>query len=295
MSENHSEHTATQLRNNCMNSGSHLALYAEGKMVTYQYVAVPWTRSSDNEEVRYYVAQILFANDSDDEHIFVIRYPEIYLGFQTDWRLSKKLDKEDRAILHSNNILPTGRESVYKGLVTLEDKILLVNMTPVQMQNHQKLINECNIVRAWCPLGANVPIGAAVVIRQARLHGGINSKGIFASEDIPRNTVIGEYRGKVEILPSEYLFPIKTSCYVLDIGPISEDLNYYVVGDKTKYSAWTRFINEPNSKEKPNVIFEIYKVSIEHPKIKNEFCALVQTIADVKQGEQLLVNYIDRT
>ena len=213
------------------------------------------------------------------------------MNFRNDWQLSNRMDKEDRAILKSNNIVLTGREIVYKGLVTLEDNILLVNMTPVQIQIHTKLINECNIIRAWCPLGACVPLGAPVVIRQARLHGGVKSKGIFASEDIPSNLVVGEYRGKDEYLPPGHLFQKNTSCYVLDAAPVSTELNYFIIADKTHNSAWTRFINKPNSDEMPNVVFEIYKVSIEHPKIQDEFCILVLTTQDIKRGDQLLVEY----
>jgi len=294
MLENNSEDVRSTFTRtaNCTNSGSQLPLYAEGRMVPYQYVAIPWSRSplDGSSEVKYYVAQVLFVSDCD-EHIFVIRYQEIYLNFRNDWQLSNRMDKEDRAILKSNNIVLTGREIVYKGLVTLEDNILLVNMTPVQIQIHTKLINECNIIRAWCPLGACVPLGAPVVIRQARLHGGVKSKGIFASEDIPSNLVVGEYRGKVEYLPPGHLFQKNTSCYVLDAAPVSTELNYFIIADKTHNSAWTRFINKPNSDEMPNVVFEIYKVSIEHPKIQDEFCILVLTTQDIKRGDQLLVEY----
>tara|TARA_B100000780_G_scaffold278902_1_gene254276 strand:- start:690 stop:1547 length:858 start_codon:yes stop_codon:yes gene_type:complete len=273
---------------NC-NSGSELPLYAVDEMVNYQYVAIPWPNSF--ADPKYYVAQILYANGTGDNHVFVLRYSMLYLNFPNNWRLERSLDKEDLAILAKAKIFPTGREAVYKGLVTLEDNILLINITPVQMRENMKLIYECNLIRLWCPLGACIPIDAPVVLRQARYHGGLKSRGIFASEDIPGNLIIGEYRGKVEILPPGYLFETKVSCFVLDAGQLSEELNYFIVADKIESSAWTRFINMPNLNETPNVIFDTHRASIDHPKIKEDFCVLVQTVRDIKKGEQLLVNY----
>ena len=188
-------------------------------------------------------------------------------------------------------MLPTGREAVYKGLVTLEEKILLVNMTPVHMKIFMNMVKKCNIVRAWCPLGAQVPVNAPVVVKGSHHHGGCKSRGVFATEMIPKNTIVGEYRGTVQFLPTSHLFETRTSCYVLDAGLVSEEVNYYLVADKTQYSAWTRFINRPNSNEVANVTFDTYKVSIDHPKVLAEFCVLVQTVQDITKGEQLLVLY----
>jgi hypothetical protein len=288
---NHTDIINANLINNT-NSGP-IPLYAEGEMVTHQYIAIQWTRSlaQSGTKHKYYVAQVVHADGSGENHVFVVRYQQVYLNFSNGWKLTNKLDKEDLEIITERNILYTGNEIVYKGLVTYKDKILLINMVPVQMKPYMALIKECNVFRAWSPLGAKVPVGAPLVIRRSKSHGGPKSRGIFASEDIPCSINIGEYRGDVEYHPPGHLFQTNISCYVLDVGPISQEINYYIVAGTPKCSAWTRFINQPNSNEVANVIFTPYKTSIDHPKVQKEFCVLVQTVKNIKKGEQLLVSY----
>jgi hypothetical protein len=273
-----------------LNLGSQLPLYAEGEMVTYQYVATPWTDEKDTVQ-KYFVAQVVFAKGSGKDHVFVIQYQNVYLNFPSGWKICSPIDEEDLNVLKMGGIKATGRESVYTGVVTLENKILLINMTPVQMKIYVHLVSECSIVRSWCPLGGKVPIGAPIVVKGSPHHGGLKSKGVFASEDIPGETIVGEYRGIIKVLPKSHLFETMESRYVLDAAPVSQKLRYFIVADKATYSAWTRYINRPNAKEQPNVVFETYKVSIEHPLIEEEFCVLVQTLRNIKKGEQLLVSY----
>jgi len=264
-------------------------LYAQGAMVAHQYIAIPWTRSAT--EQTHFITQVEFADGSGKNHVFVVRYLQQYLNYPC-WELSSPLDDKDLKVLERGNVVPTGREAVYKGLINRLNNILLVNITPVQMNSYCQMVKKCNLVRSWSPLGAKVPIGAPVVVKSSTTHGGQKSKGIFASEDITGNTMVGEYRGDVQILPSSYLFENNVSCYVLDAGEVSTGLNYFIVSDKARKSSWVRYINRPNAKEIPNVVFETYKVSIDHPKVDKEFCVLVKTIRKIRKGEQLLVAYI---
>ncbi len=263
-------------------------LYAQGAMVPHQYIAIPWTRSA---ETKHFITHVEFADGCGMNHVFVVRYLQQYLNYPC-WKLSGPLDDKDLKVLERGNVMPTGREAVYKGLINHLNNILLVNITPVQMNLYCQVVKKCNLVRSWSPLGAKVPIGSPIVVKGSTTHGGDKSKGVFASEDISGNTMVGEYRGDVQILPSSHLFEKRVSCYVLDAGEVSSGLNYFIVSDKAKKSSWVRYINRPNTNELPNVVFETYKVSIDHPKVEKEFCVLVKTIRKIRKGEQLLVSYI---
>ena len=275
-------------KNNNDVTNNEQSLYAQGAMVPNQYIAIPWTRSAGK---KHFITQVEFAEGRGKNHVFVVRYLQQYLNYPC-WKLSSPLDDKDLKVLERGNVMPTGREAVYKGLINHLNNILLVNITPVQMNSYCQLVKKCNLVRSWSPLGAKVPVGAPVVVKGSPTHGGHKSKGVFASEDISGNIMVGEYRGDVQILPSSHLFEKRVSCYVLDAGEVSSGVNYFIVSDKPRKSSWVRYINRPNAKEIPNVVFETYKVSIDHPSVDKEFCVLVKTIRKIRKGEQLLVSYI---
>jgi len=267
-------------------------LYVQGQVVSNQYIAIPWKIPLDKNELKYYVAQVLFAEGKGKSHVFVIRYQRRYLNFPNGWELENPLDGEDLSILNGRaKLVPTGREAVYKGLVFPQEKVLSINMTPMQMHIYNELIEKCCIVRSWCPLGSEVPVGAPVVVKRSTSHGGHKSKGVFASEVITGKTIVGEYRGVVKALIATHLFEENVSRYVLDAGPMSSGFHYFIISNKSQDSAWTRYINRPNANEVPNVVFETYKVSIDHPEVKEEFIVLVKTLKRISKGEQLLVSY----
>ena len=110
--------------------------------------------------------------------------------------------------------------------------------------------------------------------------------GVFATSDIKKNTLIGEYTGIVKIksnclteISNNYLFDLTNTSFV----------NESLVVDAKKYGNITKFINGVNVYDSNS--FKNINCNTIHANINDQIHILIYTSKDVKKDDELLFDY----
>lgn len=108
--------------------------------------------------------------------------------------------------------------------------------------------------------------------------------GAFAKEDIGANQVIGEYKGEKKSLKEISKLPKDQQIYLFEV--VKDDgKTFYIDAMDIDASNWTRYVNSVRTN------YQRKKQNTNYIQVGNKI--MLQTLKDIKKGEELLCDYGD--
>lgn len=161
---------------------------------------------------------------------------------------------------------------------------------PLKNATDEELKAELKIARKFSPIG-KLPKDFAqwFTIKKTRL-GGKSMNGVFATVDIPKNMILGEYRGKVTYGPHDMGFQNREPFegdYVVKISETQEanpKRTKFVDGQDPAVSSWLRLINTARPRSKNNAVFFGHKTG-------SEWRLYVKSTQMIPKGKQVYIFY----